>query len=47
MDNGNLALLDYTVPARRFRNNIPCMKGGVAIIFNTNVEWRLPIFYWL
>ena len=30
MDNGNLAWLDYSVPARRFRNNIPCMKGGVA-----------------
>ena len=27
MDNGNLAWLDYSVPARRFRNNIPCMKG--------------------
>ena len=45
MDNGNLAWLDYSVPARRFRNNIPCMKGGVS--GNTNVEWRLPIFYWL
>ena len=31
MDNGNLEWLDYSVPARRFRNNIPCMKGGVAI----------------
>ena len=27
MDNGNLAWLDYSVPARCFRNNIPCMKG--------------------
>ena len=27
MDNGNLAWLDYSVPARRFRNSIPCMKG--------------------
>ena len=27
MDNGNLAWLDYSVPARRFRNNVPCIKG--------------------
>ena len=31
MDNGNLAWLDYSVPAWCFRNNIPCMKEGVAI----------------
>ena len=29
MDNGNLAWLDYSVPAQRFRSNIPCMQEGV------------------
>ena len=37
MDNGNLAWLDYSVPARRFGNNIPCMKGGVAIQMQNGV----------
>ena len=43
MDNGNLAWLDYSVPARRFRTEqYPLHERGCG---NTNVEWHLPIFY--
>ena len=31
MDNGNLAWLDYSVPARRFREQYPLHERGVAI----------------